>query len=251
MFPALSTGIIPLAVRETKVYPEGVDKVLTDRLKSLIKRSGKSAREVSIAATGKPDVVRDIIRGKVQSPRGKTLSELARVLGSNVGYLTGEARTPKRDGAMQDGIVYARVLSIAQAGAFVEVSDLGEPDPADERRIATVADHRFPNLDPVAFEVAGDSINLRCEAGGFAVGFSFAETGLELRAGMWIVADRVRGSLVERTIKQVHGTKGHWELHPASTNPKHKPIRFPSAERHEEIVVIAVIRRFISPELPI
>lgn len=201
-------------------------------------------------ATGNPDAIRDIFRDKARSPSMTTIAAIARALKIPVSQLTqiGDGETPG-NGAAHNDLRLARVLGVAQAGTFVEVGTQVDPD--DVRHVPTVADQRFPGLEQVAFEIAGDSIDRKCGAGGYAVGVGFAASGLPLRAGMWVVADRVRGDLVERTIKRVEGAPGRWELHPASTNPKHKPIRFPSAEPHEEVVIIAVIRRFISPELPL
>lgn len=223
---------------------------LKDRLKEALAGSDKSPRALSLEATGKPDVVRDILRGKARNPSMETIAALARALNVPVSQLTqiGGRESPG-NGAAHNDLRLARVIGVAQAGTFVEVGTHEDSD--DARYIAAVADQRFPHLESIAFEVAGDSIDRECEAGGYAVGISFADSGLALRQGMWVVADRVRGDLVERTIKKVAGTPGKWELHPASTNPKHRPIRFPSAEAHEEVVIIAVIRRFISPELPL
>lgn len=201
-------------------------------------------------ATGKPDLVRDILRGKALNPSMETIAALARVLNVPVSQLTQSGGgVSAGNGASHNDLRLARVIGVAQAGAFVEVRDDADQD--DVSFIPTVADLRFPHLEQVAFEISGDSIDMKCGSGGYAVGVNFPDTGLTLRAGIWVVADRVRGDLVERTIKLVKGRPGRWELHPASTNPKHKPIRFPSAENHEEVVIVALIRRFISPELPL
>lgn len=237
-------------MREANGYPAAVDNDLKDRLKSALAKTDKSARAISLEATGKPDVVRDILRGKARNPSMETIAAIARVLQIPVSQLAqmGGGESPA-NGAAHNDLRLARVIGVVQAGAFVEVD--GSSDLGDVRHIATVADQRFPHLDQVAFEVSGDSIDRFCQPGGYAIGVSFADSGLSLRPGMFVVVDRVRGDLVERTIKQVKGSHGRWVLHPASSNPRHKPIRFPSAEPHEEVVIVAVIRRFISPELPI
>ncbi len=226
-----------------------MESLLKTRLKLAIKLSGKSARAISIEATGKPDALRDILRGKVISPRSDTLRKLAKYLGTDVAYLTGtsDAGSPQARESAGD-LILARVVGSVQAGAFMELSDqlLLEVDP---KYIPTVRDPDFPELEQIAFEVVGDSIDRACVAGGYAIGIPFNLTGLVMKDGMWVVADRVRGSLVERTIKQVRVVDGQFELHPKSSNPKHKPINFPSAEAHEEVTIFAVIRRFLSPLL--
>jgi len=228
-----------------------MSKVLKSRLKMLVAASGKSVRELSMAATGKPDAIRDILRDKVKNPRSDTISNLAKALGTTAAYLTGETKNEQPGGEEKgSGIVAARVVGSAQAGAFIEVdTTVFEVEP---RYIGTVRDESFPDIQPVAFEVIGDSIDKICQSGGYAICVPFGETGLQIKAGLWVVAERRRGDLVERTIKVVRRTiSGSFQLQPYSTNPAHKPITFPSAEPSEEVVIVAVVRRFQTPPLPL
>jgi len=227
-----------------------MSKVLKNRLKLLVDASGKSERELSIAATGKPDTLRDIFRNRVKNPRSDTITNLAKVLGTTASYLTGETKINHSDKAEKDSaIIAARVVGSVQAGAFIEVDTTAfEVEP---RYIGTVRDESFPDIEPVAFEVIGDSIDKICQSGGYAICVPFGETGLLVKAGQWVVAERRRGDLVERTIKVVRrAISGGFQLHPFSTNPIHKPITFPSAEPSEEVVIVAVVRRFQTPALP-
>jgi phage repressor protein C with HTH and peptisase S24 domain len=226
-------------------------KLLKDRLETLVKESGRSRRDISMKATGKPDTIRDIMRDKVVNGRSDTLAALASELRSSVGYLTGESDNPRPNHQLRDDMIAALVVGVAQAGAFMDIDASVKDEHFDPEWVPSVRDPQFPSIAPIAYEVVGDSINRVCENGGHAICLPFHETGLRLRNGMWVIARRVRGALVELTVKQVAGSQDNFELRPASTNPKHKPIRFPSAEPSEEVTVVAVVRRFLSPSLPI
>lgn len=226
----------------------GMGKVLKDRLETLVKDSGRAPREISLKATGKPDTIRDILRGKVNNPRTDTVAKLAKELGAQTAYLTGESGSRKRKKGSDELLLAARVIGLVQAGTFMEPDADGKFE-ADPQWIPSVRDDEYPQIEPIAYEVAGDSIDKVCVAGGYVVCLPFADTGLALKAGMWVVVSRMRGGLLERTIKQVQLDRGRFTLHPASTNPKHKPIAFPSAEPSEEVSVTAIVRRFVSPTL--
>ncbi len=226
----------------------GMGSVLIERLNSLLKASGMSARSVSMKATGKPDTIRDILRDQTKSPRAITVGRLAAVLGVDSAYLNGETDVPNPQANNRDILQPARVVGVVQAGAFMEL-EADNRFEIEPQWIPTIKDAEFPNVEQVAFEIAGDSVDKVCAAGGHAVCLPFADTGLLIKAGMYVVAQRTRGGLVELTIKRVEGTFGHYQLVPDSRNPKHKPITFPSAEPGEEVTIIALVRRFISPTL--
>lgn len=220
--------------------------LLKDRLKSALSETGKSARSVSIEATGKPDTIRDIFRRGI-TPGADTLVNLARALGKPDLWLLPDIAADAN--VTKDRIIPVRVIGFAQAGPFMEVEESVFDD--NSRWTATVADPEFPGIEPFALEIRGDSINLKCDEGGYAICLPFADTGLQIKDQSWYVVDRIRGGLRERTIKQARKARGgRWELHPASTNPKHKPLSLPAARDADEVQVFAVVRRFISPALP-
>lgn len=72
--------------------------VLRERIKLRLSETGRSPREVSLAATGKPDTVRNILRGLSKMPAADTLQLLAEQLGVGTDWLLGltEDRTPRR-----------------------------------------------------------------------------------------------------------------------------------------------------------
>lgn len=78
-----------------------MSNVLRERVKLLLTESGRKAREVSRTATGKPDTVRNILRGRSKMPAADTLQQLANELGVTADWLLGRSddRMPKRHSA--------------------------------------------------------------------------------------------------------------------------------------------------------
>lgn len=225
--------------------------LLKSRIELLLSETTRKAAAISKAATGKPDTIRDIMR-KGTIPNAETIQNLAKEFGVDVAYLTGRSNLRHQTGSKTtNGLVPVRLVGATQAGAFMEVAATSAFDD-DPRWVAALKDEEFPDLELIAFEVVGDSINLKCEPGGFAICLPFAATGLQIKSGMWVIAERKQGDLVERTVKQVFQNGRGYELRPASTNKEWKPIRFPSADGrgHEEVTVVAIVRRFLGPPLP-
>lgn len=226
-------------------------KVLKDQLKYAVENDpqGRKERAISVAVSGKPDLIRDILRGKVKNPRAETIHSLAKELGTTFERLTGHPSPADdvTDDTAAGGVVPVRVVGVVQAGAFMDPDD-GHAYEHDTEYIGAARDRQFPGLELFAFRVIGDSIDKVCKDGGYALCVDFAETGLmHPRDGSFVVAERQRGGMVERTVKRVQRNGTGYELHPDSNNPKHRPIRFPSAEPSEEVRVIALVRWFQSP----
>jgi transcriptional regulator with XRE-family HTH domain len=64
--------------------------VIGCRIQERLRALGISARRASIQATGNPDLVREIQKGKTSYPRADTLQKLAAVLGCSVHFLLGK-----------------------------------------------------------------------------------------------------------------------------------------------------------------
>jgi len=125
------------------------------------------------------------------------------------------------------------VMGIIEAGQFRDISLL---DQSDERPVIAVAkDTRFPHADQYALEVSGDSMDELFPDGCFVTCANWADTGMELRAGLIVHVERNIGSLVETTLKEIQGN-GPFTLRPRSSNPKHKPISFTGSDGVEVTV---------------
>lgn len=93
-FPHKSTGKIPLPLAGCNRDNAGMAeprKILTDRIHSRLDAlGGRSARDVSMAVNGTPDLIRDIKRRK-SMPAADVLDRLARELETTTDYLLGKA----------------------------------------------------------------------------------------------------------------------------------------------------------------
>lgn len=114
-------------------------ETLSVRLNRLMREAGYNPRSLALAASLGPTAVRDILEGRVASPRYATLQALAAVLGVGVDTLGGadsQARAPEPPPAASAIQRDLPVFSGAQggsAGAMVMSSDpiqaVGRPDP--------------------------------------------------------------------------------------------------------------------------
>jgi transcriptional regulator with XRE-family HTH domain len=123
-------------------YSAGMSETLPERLTRLMRQAGYNPRSLSLAAALGPTAVRDIIDGRIASPRYATLRALAEVLGVAVDYLVvGEAAAPVEapppvraggETAPRDLPVYGAAQG-GTGGAMLVSSDpiqwLGRPDP--------------------------------------------------------------------------------------------------------------------------
>lgn len=150
-----------------------MDKMLISRLKARLEEKQKSAREVSIAATGKPDTVRNILRGATQDPKAVVLDKVAAELDTTSDWLLGktdtveivgkglrpaEVEVPARQQMPSDVPVYGTAAGSHLRGAF----QLVEGTTIDYVR-------RPPGLtgaaDAYALYVEGSSMEPRFEPG--------------------------------------------------------------------------------------
>lgn len=107
IIPHLSTGIIPLCDKEpfrdnARMATER--EFLAQRITEAREKMGLSAREVSMRATGKPDVLRDMLR-RQSTPNGPTLAKIAEVLETTTDWLLGRSHNvsqPKSEVGFHD-----------------------------------------------------------------------------------------------------------------------------------------------------
>lgn len=96
IIPHLSTGFFPLSEDLRLRDNAGMQnprKIIAERVSARIAESGLSARTVSMHATGKPDVIRDMLR-RGSAPSGATLAKIAEILGTTTDYLVGLSTSP-------------------------------------------------------------------------------------------------------------------------------------------------------------
>ncbi len=93
--PHLSTGIFPLPVdlsRGDNGNMPSTREIFNERLRQRIAELGTNNRAVSLAVTGKPDMVRDAMR-RTSIPNAATVARLAEVLDTTSDWLLGHVDT--------------------------------------------------------------------------------------------------------------------------------------------------------------
>lgn len=238
-------------------YPLDMEQ-LGDRLRAARLAAGKKQRELS-EHLGIERVNVTQWEGGTTNPERERLPVIADFYQVSLEWLmTGKgamkesslrrSTKSRKQSDLDSSVVMIPVVSSAQAGTFMEIDD--DLDGQPNEWVPTAEENSAIKDKLFAIKVVGDSIDLVCPDGGYALCVQFGELAGGIKPGIWVVADRLRGTLRERTIKKViEAKRGVWELHPASTNPKHKPIKFPSAHRDESVEISAVVYRFIGPKL--
>jgi transcriptional regulator with XRE-family HTH domain len=115
-----------------------MSQTLTSRLERAMRDAGYNPRSLSLTASLGMTAVRDILEGRIASPRYATLQALAKVLGVSVAYLASGEATAPADAPAADavGLRDFPVYGAAQggpSGAMAMSSDpiqrISRPDP--------------------------------------------------------------------------------------------------------------------------
>ncbi|MBA5778238.1 helix-turn-helix domain-containing protein [Stappia sp. F7233] len=159
----------------------------------------------------------------------------------------------KQDAAPLSPIPSAKMIAVpivgtVQAGIWREVEALWL-DAEEQKVILSIEEPPYKPGDLVGYRVAGDSMNLLCQDGGIALCVDFAKSGLALRTGLIVVAEREEHGKVELTLKEVGSNGNGWELIPRSTNKHYKTIILNGDDEGVTVSVKAIVLRFITPRL--
>lgn len=163
----------------------------------------------------------------------RTLAKLAEVAGvspPNVAH-PGEVQIVPR---------YLPVRYRVQAGLWYE-NDAEEP-PVQVSH-AVVPDPRYANWQQWLELVAGDSVDRKILPGHFAHVVDAIDMGYAPRDGDWVVVERRRGGVRERSIKQVEVKRsGRICLWPRSSNPKWaEPVDLMNGVRDGEEIEVEIV----------
>lgn len=149
-----------------------------------------------------------------------------------------EVRAPSR---------HLSVLGEVAAGVWMEheTFDLDGAEP-EIYPFAVPTDSRYDPAAMYVLRVRGNSINKICPDGSHLVCIERGAFGRSFQEGDWVVAQRRRGALVERTVKQVQkDDQGRWILQPASHDPRfQEPVRLGETDE-EEVEVVAFVLDFL------
>lgn len=199
---------------------------LVERIQTRLEATGFSTDYVSLSAGMNRSALRQILNGRVKSPRIDNVAAIARVLGTTVQYLLGETDDPAAAPMALPQLRMLPVLHVAQAGTWREVEDRQEPLGEAPLTLRT----QWPESAQWGELVAGDSMDLVLPPGSIAHVVDAAVAGADPRDGDVVVVERVRASglLRERSIKEVlwhgRGPTRRISLIPRSRNEKWKPL---------------------------
>lgn len=96
---------------------------LARRIKDRIEQLGLNPRKAALDAGLQEDAIRNILRGRSQSPRGKTLAAIAVALDWSIQELLGQGNVIERHVPMAS----VPIISWVEAGSFAEAADPYEP----------------------------------------------------------------------------------------------------------------------------
>ena len=221
-----------------------VARMLTMRIRELLERRNETPRGASVAAGLHPDTIRNILRGRSKAPQLDTMEALARHFGVSVGYLSGaeaqERITASRLPLMK-GLKTLPVMGRAAAGAWIEADAIGG-DPIGYAPM--VADDRYPTRTQWAELIEGDSINLVIPSGGFA--HVVDARGLDIPHRAFVLVERRRGGLVERTVKQFLREEGGVVLRGRSSIERFNvPLHLGDANEVEIVIIGLVLGHYV------
>lgn len=226
-----------------------------DRIAEYRRRIGLSQGELAERVGMKQQGIQSIEAGKSRNPR--QLIEIARALGVTPDFL----KTGFRSGVGAPDTVlllpppliatpridYVRVIGEVAAGMWREVSytDFEDYD------IPVVVDPRWKPGDVFALVVRGNSINRQARDGSYVLCLQAYAAPRALDDGDWVVVERVRGDMIETTVKKAVRLSGKsFALRPDSDDPRFQDdIIFDESncEAGDEINVRAFVLDFIRP----
>ena len=123
---------------------------LARRIKERMEKLGLNQRSAALKAGLKEDAIRNVLRGRSQSPRGKTLSAIAEALNWSIEELLGQGNLTNKPVPM----TAVPVISWVEAGSFTEAADPYEPgDSEHEIQVPSTS------TTLIALVVRGNSMN--------------------------------------------------------------------------------------------
>lgn len=166
-------------------------KVLADRLQSLLRASGLSARAVSKQAGLGDTYVNDVLTKKNCNPSIPAVQAIARVLGTTVAFLVGEINHPITDAAPRD-VNLVPMMGIIESGAFRKVKD-GDSFTMVQRPLSQA----YPKAKHFTLAVGDDSMNVGNKEGPILPGMEVLCVDL-ISADLTVESDKIYA--VRRTL---------------------------------------------------
>lgn len=225
----------------------------------------KAATAASEEAGLSPSAIRNIYDGTSRSPRSETLQKLAPALETTFEWLSigtgrestsGSASEKPTDSAkpQQGEIAVGRmyVRWVAEAGNWREFDDYSDQE---EPEWYLVPQRPGDPLRRFLTKIAGDSMDkARLFDGDYVVTIDWNDLDRPANDGEIVVVQQTRdgGHTIETTVKQIRVHKDRYELHPRSSNPKHKAIvvKHGDGERDgRQVTIIGLVESVYRPIL--
>jgi len=212
----------------------GAQKSVRDWIQGVLDRQGWSAGRFAKKAGVAPSTVTRALDPAYEFvPSTRTLAKLAAVADEPPPILP---PTPRQSQIVP---AFLPVRYRAQAGHWVEIEF---EEPLAQFSHAVAPDPRYVAWAQWLELVVGDSINLKIPAGQYAHVVDAIDMGYAANDGDWVVVERRRGSLRERTIKQIGIDRGAVQLWPRSTNPKWSdPVSITDGCRDGETIEVEIV----------
>lgn len=198
-----------------------------------LKAAGISYAKASRALGLPTDAISKVARGE-RDLSATEMAQIAEIAGGELPAATLETGPRPR---------YVPVVGEVAAGLWRDVSDFVDFNYS----ILSAIEARWPANSVCAYKVVGESINLRAGDGDHVIVLAHDQAPRCLQSGDWVVVERTRHDLRERTVKLAkQGAGGEWELWPQSTDPRHKDPILLGQHDGEIIELVGFVLEFVS-----
>lgn len=194
-----------------------------ENLKRLLKERGLNMKEASEKAGLDPSMVYKLLKKPNADPQISTVRGLAKALGVSI------------DELMYGVVPVTEQFKLAAVTGDVAAGTWMESDLWDEAKYEPVPamPSRYPSLAQKAWHVVGNSVDLLgIVDGSFVVTVDYWKVRSAPTDGDVVVVEERDGSLIRRTCKEVTVRPGAYELHPRSSDARHKPIVVSSGNKN-------------------
>lgn len=191
-----------------------------NNLRRLIKERKMTYKDVAVKAKMDIGYVSKILRS-VPDPAISKVSNIADALGVTIDELYGSVQKSKLR------VTTAPVVGEIAAGFWMDADAWDISKYEDVPSVPT----RFDRLKQSAWKVLGTSMD---EAGildgSFVITVPYYAARAAITSGDIVVVEEHDNGRVRRTVKEVAGEPGRFELRPRSSNPAHEPITIPGPD---------------------
>jgi hypothetical protein len=225
-----------MAKRDRAKLPTWVDmqkEEIAEWVKVTLKEAGISYAKASRALGLPPDAMSKVVRCE----RDLSATEMA-----DIAKLA-DQKTPALVLATGLQPRYVRALGEVAAGLWRDVN----AQEFEEFDFVALVDTRWPTGSVFGFVVRGESINKKAADGDRVVALLYDYAPRSLQNGDWVIVDRLRSDLRERTVKRAKWVDGMgWELWPHSDDSRYKEPLILGEHDGESVLVTAFVLDFVS-----